>query len=178
MNHARVLLIPILLTFSSCRKPESSSASAPAVPPGSVSNSGFAKRALVETIKEMALPADEPAGIVTFSGDHRSIARVMFVGKTRPIPAEHKTAILLAEKKTGTVPLADDVKNELLFREGADDYWMPVGTKTEPEFQSLKPGQVIDLYASFVAAVKPKAGKTEFVFVAQEYGDVSKDPVQ
>lgn len=100
-----------------------------------------------------------------------SVVRVTYVGESRPIGAERKKFIELwaGSYFSGTPGYASHYESESLFKEGADEYWLPVQKQVASYFpKELQKGDTVDLYLIRPGGLSTKE-KTDWVFLVEEF---------
>ena len=106
-----------------------------------------------------------------FEDEFPSIVKVVFLGKTRKIPASRRSAMEMAVKVMSLNPeLLNMFQSELLFTEGKTTYWLPVQEQSVPYyFEELKVGDLVDLYLIILATRKNVDGKIDHIFLVNEF---------
>jgi hypothetical protein len=116
--------------------------------------------------------ADEKARVqLFFTADvFPSRVRVTYVGEMRKISLTRKNFI--AEwAKTRKVPqdLVGLFEEEVLFKEGQTEYWLPVQKQVIPYFkEELKAGEKVDLYLIWIGA-RRESEVSDWVFLVNEF---------
>lgn len=101
-----------------------------------------------------------------------SVVRVTYTGQSRGISSVRKKFIELWAGTYSTTPsYGSSFESEFLFKEGADDYWLPVQKQVANYFdKELKKGDLLDLYLIRPGGLRVK-GKEEldWVFLVEEF---------
>jgi hypothetical protein len=100
-----------------------------------------------------------------------TVVRVTYTGESRSIGVERKEFIKLwAGSNSAFQPgYADLFENEYLFKEGNDEYWLPVQKKVAAYFAAeLKASDLVDIYLIRPGALRVK-DKTDWVFLVEEF---------
>jgi len=133
----------------------------------------YQSRTLSQIIKQHSKAVvDEKARIhLFFTADvFPSKVNVTYTGEVRTISSIRKEFIA-AWAKTRTVheevvALFDE---ELLFKEGKTEYWLPVQRQVIPYFkEELKPGDSVELYLIWIGA-RRQFGVTDWIFLVNEF---------
>jgi len=108
--------------------------------------------------------------ILLTSDEFPSRVRLVYSGRVRPIATKKRDVILQWAKIRG-VP--DNVvhlfKNELLFLEDSQQYWIPVQEQLLSSFeQELKAGQEVELFLIWVGTRREK-DTVDWVFLGNEF---------
>lgn len=100
-----------------------------------------------------------------------SKVEVVFTGQSRPLSGGRKDFIriwfgmLRSEQKA----MADLYELEYLYKEGADEYWLPTSKPITKYFnKELKPGDKMDLYLISIGAYRYK-DSIDCVFLVEEF---------
>jgi len=133
----------------------------------------YQPRTLSQIIEQhRVIAANGTSGIsLLFSADvFPSRVKVTYMGDKRAIPASRKEFIAEWAKTRkldrGTVDLFED---ELLFKEGPTEYWLPVQKQVVPFFaEELKNGDVVELYLMWIGS-RTENGATDWVFLVNEF---------
>jgi hypothetical protein len=106
-----------------------------------------------------------------------SIIRVTYSGKSRVISAERKRFVELWAGVYSTTPnFANLFKSEFLFKEGAEEYWLPVAQQLIPHFEKeLRAGVTVDLYVVRTGGIRTvnKPG-ADWLFLVEEFQTVGR----
>jgi len=99
-----------------------------------------------------------------------SRVNVIYLGEKKKISSTRKTFIGEWAK---TRKVGDEIvslfEEELRFREGETEYWLPVQKQVVPHFnQELKPGDKVELFVIWIGA-RTEAGITDWVFLVNEF---------
>ena len=131
----------------------------------------FKPRTLKEVIS-ITTKAVRPDDSMFLANDElESKVGVVFTGQSRPIIGSRKTFIniwfgmLRADQKD----YAQLYEREYLYKEGADEYWLPTSTPITKYFdKELKPGGKMDLYLISIGAYQGKEG-IDCVLLVEEF---------
>ena len=100
-----------------------------------------------------------------------SVVRVNYMGESRSISEERKKFIELwaGSYFSQTPGYASHYESEFLFKEGNDEYWLPVQKQVARYFpKELKKGDAVDVYLIRPGGLSVK-GKTDWVFLVEEF---------
>ena len=137
----------------------------------------FERRTLQELVKiNLAEDADDlkrhpDKGQFVFRGKIMpSVVRVTYTGESRGISVVRKKFIeLWAGTYSQTPNYADLFASEFLFKESAQEYWLPVQQQVAKFFaQELKKGDAVDLYLIRPGGLREK-DKLDWVFFVEEF---------
>jgi hypothetical protein len=95
---------------------------------------------------------------------------VIFTGERRAV-SEEKKQFLQAWLVNRSLPAAtvDLLLEEMRFREGKNDYWMPVRKKMlDAMIKELKSGDEITIHTILAGGIS-QAGSTEWIFIVGEF---------
>ncbi|HSS18537.1 MAG TPA: hypothetical protein VLL54_00425 [Pyrinomonadaceae bacterium] len=101
-----------------------------------------------------------------------SVVRVAYTGKSKPLSDDRKKFIeLWAETYSQDATFAKLFALEYLFKEGADEYWLPVEQQVAQHFaEELTPGGAVDLYLLRTGGLKKKdKNEVEWMFLVEEF---------
>jgi hypothetical protein len=137
----------------------------------------FERRTLQELVKiNVAEDADTlksypEQGQFVFRGKIlSSVVRLTYTGKSRTLADERKKFV---ELWSGTYSqesnYADMFQTEFLFKEGAQEYWLPVQQQVTRYFEKeLKPGDAVDVYLIRPGGLRAK-DKLDWIFLVEEF---------
>ena len=99
-----------------------------------------------------------------------SVVRVTYTGQFRGISTVRKKFIeLWAGSYTQTPDYANLFASEFLFKEGAQEYWLPVQKQVAKHFdEELKKGDAVDLYLVRPGGLRDK-DRPDWVFLVEEF---------
>jgi hypothetical protein len=99
-----------------------------------------------------------------------SVVRVTHTGQSRGLSTERKKFIELWAGTYATTPkYGSFFESEFLFKEGADEYWLPVAKQIIPSFsKELDKGGAVDLYLIRPGGLRAK-DKADWVFLVEEF---------
>lgn len=100
-----------------------------------------------------------------------SVVRVTYTTESRPMSAERKKFIEAWARSYYRNPgYANLYATEFLFKEGAEDYWLPVQKDVAKYFgEELKKGEPVDLYLINPGGLRIEKGKTIWVFPVEQF---------
>src|SRR5262245_48894292 len=133
----------------------------------------YEPRTLNQIIEEHSKAAvDEKAQIhLLFSAElFPSRVKVTYTGEVRKISATRKQFIAdWAKTRQLSKDLVALFDEELLFKEGKVEYWLPVQQQVIPYFQKeLKVGDSVELYLIWIGA-RRELGVTDWIFLVNEF---------
>jgi hypothetical protein len=137
----------------------------------------FERRTLEELVKRnIAEDADDlkrapGKGQFVFRGEIlSSVVRVTYTGESRKLSDERKKFIELWAGSYSQDPnYAGMFQSEFLFKEGAQEYWLPVQQQVAKFFeQELKKGDAVDLYLVRPGGLRVK-DKLDWIFLVEEF---------
>ena len=98
-----------------------------------------------------------------------SVVRAVYTGESRPIGSERKKFIELWAGSYSTPDYGSFFESEFLFKEGTDEYWLPVQKQVASYFsKELTKGEAIDLYLIRPGGLRVK-DKADWVFLVEEF---------
>lgn len=100
-----------------------------------------------------------------------SKVEVVFTGQSRPLDDGRKTFIKtwVGALRSDQLGYAELYEREYLYKEGADEYWLPTSKPITKYFdKELKPGDKMDLYLISIGAFRSR-GKIECVLLVEEF---------
>ncbi len=124
-----------------------------------------------EQVEEMRTFLEPPAPDVALSGrDFPSRVRVIYTGQSRELTGASAQLLWLWVAAFGIEPEdAALFAREMLFREGSDEYWLPVQDPLIPHFESeLRPGDSVTLYLIWIGA-RREGDEVVGVFLVNEF---------
>jgi hypothetical protein len=132
----------------------------------------YQSRTLGQIIKQHSAAVDDKARIhLLFTADvFPSRVKVTYTGELRSISSVRKEFIAnwAKTRKVGE-ELVDLFQEELLFREGTTEYWLPVQKQVVPYFkQELKIGDQVELYLIWIGA-RREFGVADWIFLVNEF---------
>jgi hypothetical protein len=81
--------------------------------------------------------------------------RLVYSGKTRPLPAEHGVLLDFWRKMLkDQAPSADEFATEVLFKEGTAERWIVVQKPLLDPLSKVKDGQTVNSYVIWIGAIK------------------------
>jgi hypothetical protein len=133
----------------------------------------YQPRTLNQIIKQHAglVIFERPPAQLIFNGDPLpSKVKVTYTAKVRKITPTRKAFILdwcksqRLSEESGAV-----FEEELLFKEGDVEYWLPVQKQVIPHFkEELKPGEEVKLYVIWIGG-RQESGVPDWVFLVNEF---------
>ena len=95
---------------------------------------------------------------------------MIYTGEKRPIPGKRKQFIAdWAKTRQVGQETVDLFEEELLFKEGATEHWLPVQKQVIPFFaRELNKGAAVELYLMWIGA-RTEDGATDWVFLVNEF---------
>ena len=109
-----------------------------------------------------------------------SVVRATYTGKSRPIDEKRRKFIeLWAGSYFSQSPgYAANYESEFLFKEGADEYWLPVQKQVASHFpKELQQDDAIDLYLIRPGGISDKGKPTDWIFLVEEFQKVAQSGV-
>jgi hypothetical protein len=98
-----------------------------------------------------------------------SVVRVTYVGKSRAIVSERKKFIESWVGEYGKDPnYANLFKSEFLFKEGDQEYWLPLQEPVTYFEKNLKKGDAVDLYLIRLGGLKVR-DNLDWLFLVEEF---------
>jgi hypothetical protein len=100
-----------------------------------------------------------------------SVVRVIYTGKSKSIANERKKFIeLWAGTYSQTPNYARLFQQEFLFKEGVDEYWLPVQGPVAKYFDvELKKDDTVDVYLIRPGGLRIKGKESEWIFLVEEF---------
>jgi hypothetical protein len=100
-----------------------------------------------------------------------SVARLTYTGESRSLSADRKRFIeKWAISYFRNPGYANLYAAEYLFKEGTDDYWLPVQKDVAKYFsEELTKGGPVDLYMISPGGLRMNKGKTLWLFLVEQY---------
>ena len=104
-------------------------------------------------------------------GSHPLKARVIYSGKSRPIPADKKSLIKFwMQSNSYSEEMLKMFDEEFLFVEDSIEYWLPVQNVLIPHFkEEMRDGETVDLFAAWIGITFAEPGKRQHVFLVNEF---------
>lgn len=104
--------------------------------------------------------------------------RVKYTGVIHPIPQTRKEMLYYWTKSYKVSPQYTSLfKQEMLFKEGSDDHWLPVQTQLIPFFRKeLKNGDEVDLFTIWVG-YRVTRESVDWLFLVNEFQKPRSQPV-
>ena len=98
-----------------------------------------------------------------------SRVKVTYTGQIRKIAATRKEFIARWATTRNAQQLSALFEEELLFKEGAVDYWLPVQKQVIPYFkEELKPGDPVELLLIWIGA-RSESKVADWIFLVNEF---------
>jgi hypothetical protein len=94
---------------------------------------------------------------VLLTGDSfQSQVKLVYSGKTRPLPAEHSVLLNFWTKMLkDQAPSVNEFATEVLFKEGAAERWIAVQKPLlDPLSKEVKNGQIVKSYVIWIGAIR------------------------
>jgi hypothetical protein len=115
-------------------------------------------------------------GVAIVTGSITIKARVIYVGRSRPIPADKKSLIKLWMQSN---KISEEVfqmfAEEFLFSEDGVEFWLPVQNVLIPHFKKeMRNGESLDLFTAWIGVTDAEPGKRKHVFLVNEFQKVEK----
>jgi hypothetical protein len=106
-----------------------------------------------------------------------SAVRATYTGESRPMSAERKKFVeTWARSYFRNTGYANLYAAEFLFKEGNEDYWLPVQKDVAKYFsEELKKGDPVDLYLISPGGLRVNNGKTLWVFLVEQFQQPSNN---
>lgn len=125
---------------------------------------------LSEVIKAQTFPNMQNEGGVDM-GSHPLKARVIYSGKSRPIPSDKKSLIKFwMQSYRYSEEILKMFDEEFLFLEDSTEYWLPVQNVLIPHFKKeIREGESVDLFAAWIGITFAEPGKRQHVFLVNEF---------
>ncbi len=97
--------------------------------------------------------------------------RVIYSGKSRPIPADKKSLIKFwMQSNKYSEEIFKMFDEEFLFVEDSTEYWLPVQNVLIPHFkEEMRAGENVDLFAVWIGITFAEPGKRQHVFLVNEF---------
>jgi hypothetical protein len=138
----------------------------------------FERRTLQELVKTNEREEDE--NIKRFPDQNQfvfrdtilpSVANLTYTSESRPLSAERKKFIeTWARSYYRNTGYANLYATEFLFKEGTEDYWLPVQKGVAKDFaEELKKGDLVDLYLITPGGLRVNKGKTVWLFLVEQF---------
>jgi hypothetical protein len=127
---------------------------------------------LSSVIKANTYPNMQGAGGVDIVvGSAPVKARVIYTGKSRPIPEDKRSLVKLwMQSNRYSEEEFQMYTEEFLFTESGIEYWLPVQTVLIESFKKeLSEGERVDLFAVWIGITFAKPGKRQHVFLVNEF---------
>ncbi|HZE64891.1 MAG TPA: hypothetical protein VE056_13490 [Pyrinomonadaceae bacterium] len=104
-------------------------------------------------------------------GSHPLRARVIYSGKSRPIPSDKKSLIKFwMQSNKYSEEILKMFDKEFLFLEDSREYWLPVQNVLIPHFkEEMHEGESVDLFAAWIGITFAKPGKRQHVLLVNEF---------
>jgi hypothetical protein len=137
----------------------------------------FTRRTMTEIVKinnadsvEDFKRIDNPNAMIVRNNFLPSVIRLTYTGEVRPV-GETRTKFIemWATATANQKELHKLYRREFLFKEGNDEYWLPVQEPVTKYFEKeLKNGDLVDLYMVRPGGVKT-GDKVDWVFLVEEF---------
>ena len=127
---------------------------------------------LSEIIKANTSPNMQNQGGVDFAvGSAPVRARVIYTGKSRPIPDDKRSLIKLwMQSNKYSEEIFKMFTEEFLFLEDSVEYWLPVQNVLASHFRKeMREGESVDLFAAWIGITFAEPGKRQHVFLINEF---------
>ena len=100
-----------------------------------------------------------------------SAVQLTYTGESRPLSVERKKFIeTWARSYYRNTGYANLYAAEYLFKEGTEDYWLPVQKDVAKYFaEELKKGDPVDLYLIVPGGLRVAKGKTLWLFLVEQF---------
>ncbi len=100
-----------------------------------------------------------------------SVVRVTYTEQTRTIAKERQEFLKIwGETYAGQKNYQQLYESEMLFKEGADEYWLPVQKPVMPYFtKELHKGDMVDLYIIRPGGIKKADKSWDWLFLVEEF---------
>lgn len=100
-----------------------------------------------------------------------SAVQLTYTGESRPLSVERKKFIeTWARSYYRNTGYANLYAAEFLFKEGSEDYWLPVQKDVAKYFpEELKKGDPVDLYLIVPGGLRVNKGKTVWLFLVEQF---------
>lgn len=137
----------------------------------------YVPRKLSEVIKTSKTDdLQQEPGVAIFTGSTTIKARMIYVGQSRPIPADKKSLIKLWMQSNGfSEEHFQMFAEEFLFSEDGVEYWLPVQSVLIPHFaKEMRKGESLDLFTAWIGVTFAEPGKRQPVFLVNEFQKVEK----
>ena len=114
-------------------------------------------QSIIDTHGEDIKRLDSEKKAVFLTGDSfQSQVKLVYSGKTRPLPVEHGVLLDFWRKMLrDQAPSADEFATEVLFKEGAAERWIVVQKPLlDPLSKEVKNGQTVNGYVIWIGAIR------------------------
>ena len=115
-------------------------------------------------------------GIAIVTGSTTIRARMIYVGRSRPIPDDKRSLIKLwMQSNRYSEEVFQMFVEEFLFSEDGVEYWLPVQSVLIPHFKKeMRKGESLDLFTAWIGVTFAEPGKRKHVFLVNEFEKVEK----
>ena len=137
----------------------------------------YVPRKLSEVVKaNNTADMQQTPGVAIVTGSITIKARVIYVGRSRPIPQDKKSLIKLwMQSNKFSEEVFEMFAEEFLFSEDGVQYWLPVQSVLIPHFKKeMHKGESLDLFTAWIGVTFAEPGKRKHVFLVNEFEKVEK----
>src|SRR5258705_7295884 len=137
----------------------------------------YRPRKLSEVIKaNNSADMQQQHGIAIITGSITIKARLIYGGRSRPIPDDKRSLIKLwMQSNRYSEEAFQTFAEEYLFSEDGIEYWLPVQSVLIPHFKTeMRKGQSLNLFTAWIGVTFAEAGKRQHVFLVNEFEKTEK----